>query len=218
MRCRHWESDPIQVTASRAPRTIHDFRGFGAELERTTYPVPGDPDLAAAIVDRLIQRGLPARLDPDRGLDHGAWIPMALMRPDADIPVIQVSLPREFAAVQRLGEVLSPLAEQDIQLIGSGAITHSLRDSLTANEDADPADFAKRFLTALEPSLAEGDPAALVNWQSHPDATRNHPTPEHFLPLVFAMAAGAEQANGKGERLHHSWSRSALAMDIWSFG
>ncbi len=211
----HWQSGGVTITAGNQLATIHDFRGFGATLDLFDYPVAGAPGLAVEIQNLLAQSGIEAGLDFKRGLDHGAWIPMALIRPEADIPVIQISLPRQTDnASFKLGRALASLSEKNIQLIGSGAITHSLADSLTMPENAVPATFAEIFLNALTPALEAGDLQAVRSWRSLPEAERNHPTPEHIRPLFFALGASYDQ---RGKRLHTSWSRSALAMDIWAF-
>lgn len=211
----HWQAGRVRITASEAPSTIHDFRGFGPELDQFEYPVSGAPELAAAIQTLLERTGIMAELDIKRGLDHGAWIPMALIRPAANIPVIQISLPRESdQASLKLGQALSSLRSSNIQLIGSGAITHSLADSLTMAETAEPAEFAMAFREPLIPMLKASDLDALLDWRALPDALRNHPTPEHFRPLFFALGASS---GDRGQILHTSWSRAALAMDIWEF-
>lgn len=210
----HWQAGDLQITSSAAPETIHDFRGFGPALEQVRYPVPGAPELALAVSKELAAGGLTIRLNERRGLDHGSWIPMALIRPTADIPVLQISLPRQSDADSiRLGEALRPLADRNIQIIASGALTHSLADSLDEAEDAPPAAFATAFRDALAPALERNDLASAIAWKQAPFAQRNHPTPEHFRPLLVAMAAGGQP----GRCLHASWSRSALAMDIWAF-
>lgn len=214
----HWQAGDLQLISSAAPETIHDFRGFGAELEQVQYPAPGAPDLAHALAETLAENlsahGLNLRLNARRGLDHGCWIPLALMRPAADIPVLQLSLPRQSDQDSIvLGQALRPLIKQNIQIIGSGALTHSLADSLGEDEDAAPAAFATAFRDALVPALERNDLDAASAWRLAPFARRNHPTPEHFRPLLVAMAAGGQP----GHCLHTSWSRSALAMDIWAF-
>lgn len=209
----HWEAEPVRVQTLSRPATIHDFRGFGPELEAAQYPVPGDPELGERVIRMLDAAGIPSLADPQRGLDHGAWIPLKLMRPQADIPVVQVSLPDSDAATIALGRALAPLATQGVQLIGSGALTHSLRLSLGSAEDAPAHPAAVAFRSALMPALESGDLSGLQDWAQAPMAAVNHPTPEHLRPLFFAMAAGGKAP----ELLHHSWSRSALAMDIWRF-
>lgn len=212
----HWESSSIRVTASTQPETIHDFRGFGPVLDAFQYDAKGDPELAERIVAMIGREGLAAVADPRRGLDHGVWVPLALIDPHPAAPVIQVSLPGRQASkddTEILGRALAPLAQDGIQLIFSGSMTHSLRDALRAAEDETPLAFAEDFADWARGVLCSGDKSAIRNWRSAPQAQRNHPTPEHFLPLIAAMAA----SGGPGEPLHQSWSHGALAMDVWDF-
>ena len=209
----HWEAEPIRVQTMAQPSTIHDFRGFGPELERATYTAPGAPGIAETVLETLRSAGIEAVAEPARGRDHGAWIPMALIRPQADIPVFQVSLPDSDAAAIALGRTLAPLAEQDVLIIGSGSLTHSLRLAFSHGEYDPPHPAAQAFREALLPAIQSGDAGELEDWEAAPHARLNHPTPEHFRPLLVAMAAGG----GKASLLHTSWSRAALAMDIWKF-
>lgn len=211
----HWQSGNLKITASDYPATIHDFHGFGAQMDAYHYPVPGAPRLACDIQAQLKRHGLMAELDMKRGLDHGAWIPMALIRPEADIPVIQISLPRQDdQASLTLGDALADLRHQNIQIIGSGALTHSLSDSLPMPETAAPASFAAAFRSSLAPAIEAADTERIMQWRTLPHAQRNHPTPEHLRPLLVAHAASGRQP---GKLIHTSWSRAALAMDIWAF-
>ncbi len=209
----HWEAEPVRVQTMARPDTIHDFRGFGPELERAVYTAPGAPDIAEAVLETLKAAGIPAVAEPVRGRDHGAWIPMALIRPQADIPVFQVSLPDSDDAAIALGRALVPLAAQGVQIIGSGSLTHSLRLAFSHDEYDPPHPAALAFREALLPEIETGEAEALLDWPAAPHAALNHPTPEHFRPLLVAMAAGG----GKAACLHTSWSRAALAMDIWRF-
>ena len=212
----HWETEaPVRVQSGATPDTIHDFRGFGPVLERTIYAAPGSPSLAAITLDLLREAGIEAEAERHRGRDHGAWVPLALMRPEADIPVFQVSLPASDTAAIALGRALAPLADRGVQIIGSGSLTHSLRASLAAAEAAAPHPGAQAFRDWIVPKIASGDVEALTGWQDAPLAGFNHPTPEHFRPLLVAMAAAGLPT---AELIHTSWSRSALAMDIWRFG
>ncbi|WP_203291841.1 DODA-type extradiol aromatic ring-opening family dioxygenase [Maricaulis parjimensis] len=210
----HWEADPVRVQTGAELPTIHDFRGFGPVLESTLYEAPGAPDVADTVLETLRSAGLNAIAEPVRGRDHGAWIPMALIRPEADIPVFQVSLPATDQAAIALGRALQPLSEQGVQIIGSGSLTHSLRLAFSHDEYDPPHPAAQAFRSAILPAIESGDAEATVNWQALPFSDLNHPTPEHFRPLLTAMAAGG----GKAECLHTSWSRGSLAMDIWRFG
>ena len=211
----HWESQPVCVTTSANPETVHDFRGFGEALQSFVWPAPGDPLRAASLVTRLRAAGLEARPDARRGLDHGVWIPLALIEPDARTPVIQVSLPARNtpdAESWTLGRALAPLAEDNVQLVFSGSMTPSLRDALSAPEGAPPAPFAMAFADWARQAMAAGDWRTLETWRSAPHAQRNHPSPEHIRPLL--AAAGA--ATGAARSLHESYTHAALAMDVWS--
>lgn len=211
----HWESSPVCVTGAASPATVHDFRGFGDVLQNYHWPAPGDPDTAAQIASRLSRSGIKAKTDPHRGLDHGVWVPLALMAPDAKTPVIQVSLPERSTPDEesvRLGVALASLADEAIQLVFSGSLTHSLRDALSAAEDAAPAPFAMAFADWARQAMVRGDWSELMDWRSAPHAQRNHPSPEHYRPLL--AAAGA--ARGPATQLHESYTHAALAMDVWS--
>ncbi len=208
----HWESSPIRVTASPHPETIHDFRGFGDYLARFEYSAVGDPALARQIVERLRAAKLQAEIDLERGLDHGVWVPMALLKPVPDAPVLQVSLPARASddgSSFALGLALETLVDQGVQLIFSGAPTHSLRDAIGAAEAAPVQDFAVEFNDWIAARLQAGQ--TLDGWHAAPHAARNHPTPEHLRPLLAAAELGS------AERLHHSWTHGALAMDFWRF-
>jgi 4,5-DOPA dioxygenase extradiol len=213
----HWESAPLRVTAVPKPTTVHDFRGFGPELERFTWPVSGAPELAKTLAAELTSRGVKTVPDRERGLDHGVWVPLALALPSPEMPVLQVSLPQrdsEDDAARRLGAALGEIAsELGIQLVFSGAATHSLTDALKAPEGAPVAPFAEAFNDWVAQALESGDADELANWRAAPQAARNHKTPEHFRPLLAATAAAEGQA---GRRLHASWTHGALAMDVWS--
>lgn len=206
------------VTAAERPATIHDFAGFPRALYDLRYPAPGDPALAAEIAGRLADGGMAVRADAARGLDHGAWVPLSLMYPEADVPVVQVSIdprrgPRHHV---ELGRLLAPLADQDVLVIGSGGITHNLYELSWSEEAATPA-WARDFAEWVGARVAEGDVDALVDYrQIAPSATRNHPTEEHFMPLLAALGAAGPAA--RGERLHTSFTLGALGMDMYRFG
>ncbi|MGY4493153.1 DODA-type extradiol aromatic ring-opening family dioxygenase [Pseudomonas sp. TE3610] len=211
----HWESRELLVASSPAPETWHDFGGFPAELFAVQYPAPGDPALAAEIAQRLTDAGLPAHLDPQRPFDHGAWVPLSLMYPAADIPVVQVSLPSRLGPqLQHLvGEALAGLRAQGILLIGSGSITHNLRelDWHAGPEHATP--WAQAFRDWMLEKLQADDQQALFDYrQQAPFAAKNHPSDEHLLPLYFARGAGDTFGLA-----HAGWALGALGMDIYRF-
>lgn len=211
----HWESQELLVTASPAPQTWHDFGGFPAELFAVQYPAPGEPALAALVVERLKAQGLDAHLDPKRPFDHGTWVPLSLMYPSADIPVIQVSLPSRLgpALQTRVGHALSALREQGILLIGSGSITHNLGELnwRAGPETIEP--WARTFRDWMVDKLQEDDEAALHDYrQLAPYALRAHPSDEHLLPLYFARGAG-----DRFSVVHQGFTMGALGMDIYRF-
>lgn len=211
----HWESQELRVTGAAHPGTWHDFRGFPAQLYSLQYPAPGQPQLAAQIVERLSAADLPAQVDGERPLDHGAWVPLTLMYPQADIPVLQLSLPsHQGPALQaRIGRVLAPLREQDVLLIGSGSITHNLGelDWHAGPEVIEP--WAQAFRDWIVARLIENDRTALHDYRRlAPQAQRNHPSDEHLLPLFFALGAGDSFAVE-----HSGFTHASLGMDIYSF-
>lgn len=211
----HWESNELLVSANPQPRTWHDFGGFPPALYEVQYPAPGDPQLAAQVADMLNAAQLPTRLDPQRPFDHGVWVPLSLMYPEADIPVVQVSLPsRQGPALQtQVGQALASLRQQGILLIGSGSITHNLRD-LDWNagpESIEP--WAKAFRDWIVEKLAANDEAALHDYRRQaPNAVRSHPSDEHLLPLYFARGAGGEFSIA-----HQGFTMGTLGMDIYRF-
>jgi 4,5-DOPA dioxygenase extradiol len=212
----HWESNELLVSGNPQPETWHDFGGFPQALFDVQYPAPGNPQLAAEVVELLKSDGLPARIDAKRPFDHGVWVPLSLMYPQADIPVVQVSLPtRGGPALQtRVGHALASLREHGVLLIGSGSITHNLRelDWHAGPESVEP--WAQAFRDWMIEKLAANDETALHDYrQQAPNAVRNHPSDEHLLPLYFARGAG-----GTFSVTHKGFTMGALGMDIYRFG
>lgn len=212
----HWESRELLVSGSPAPETWHDFGGFPRELFAVQYPAPGDPALAQQIVELLAADGLPAHLDNQRPFDHGTWVPLSLMYPAADIPVVQVSLPSHMgpALQTRIGQALRSLREQGVLLIGSGSITHNLGelDWRAGPESIEP--WAGDFRNWVVDKLSAQDETALHDYRKQaPYAERSHPSDEHLLPLYFARGAGGEFSIA-----HQGFTLGALGMDIYRFG
>ena len=211
----HWETTELRVTSNPHPPTWHDFGGFPAALYAVQYPAPGDPQLAEQVRQRLNEAGLPTTLDAKRPFDHGAWVPLSLMYPAADIPVVQVSLPSQHgpAYQQQVGQALAALREEGVLLIGSGSITHNLRelDWHAGPESVEP--WALAFRDWMIDKLAAGDTPALHDYRRQaPFAVRNHPSDEHLLPLYFARGAGERFAIE-----HQGFTLGALGMDIYRF-
>ncbi|MCB2251056.1 dioxygenase [Pseudomonas chlororaphis] len=211
----HWESQNLRVGSNPHPETWHDFGGFPAALFAVQYPAPGQPELAAQVAQLLRADGLPAQLDDQRPFDHGVWVPLSLMYPQADIPVVQVSLPSRMgpALQTRVGHALSGLRQQGVLLIGSGSITHNLRelDWHAGPESVEP--WAKAFRDWMIEKLAADDEPALHDYRRQaPHAVRSHPSDEHLLPLYFARSAG-----GDFSIAHQGFTMGALGMDIYRF-
>ena len=211
----HWESSDLRISSAAQPGTWHDFHGFPSELYQVQYPAPGEPELASDIARLLAQAGLPAQLDSERALDHGAWVPLTLMYPQADIPVVQVSLPsQQGPALQyQIGQALSSLRAAGVLLIGSGSITHNLGE-LDWQADANSIEpWAQAFRDWVVAKLAAQEHSVLMDYRRQaPYAVRNHPSDEHLLPLFFA--AGAV---GQFKVEHSGFTLGALGMDIYSF-
>ncbi|OCW57971.1 dioxygenase [Hoeflea olei] len=212
----------VMVSADPNPETIHDFGGFAPELYAIQYPAPGDPELARRIVRDLQAAGFNSRATPRRGFDHGAWVPLALIYPEADIPVVSVSVdPSEGPEYHyRVGRALAGLADEGILVIGSGSFTHNLGEAFKAlrvgQRDIDVPAWVNEFTGWMGERLAANDVASLIDYRrSAPHAQKNHPTDEHLLPLYVAMGAGGE--GGRATLAHDSTEFGVLAMSMWRF-
>lgn len=215
----HWTTREPALSLAARPDTIHDFGGFPPELYTLQYPVPGAPELAREAAGLLQAAGIEAHLAPDRGLDHGAWVPLQQMFPQADVPVTQLSVQpgRDAAWHMALGRALAPLRARNVLLLASGSLTHNLYDFDFAEFSVDRAwPYVKEFQAWMQAALARGDSAALADWQRQaPAAARAHPTPEHLLPLFVAWGAAGEQP--AVARPLANYSGGALAMDCYVF-
>lgn len=212
----HWETNLPMLTGGAKPETIHDFFGFPEPLYRIRYPSPGSPEVAERVLALLKAAGFTAALNSCRGLDHGAWSPLLYMYPEADIPVVQVSLQTELGPRHHLalGRALRPLADEGILVMGSGHMTHNLRDRMTFSEDR-PAAYAREFRDWVDQRIQARDLESLVEYRSlAPHAVRSHPTDEHFLPLYVAL--GAAQSNYDAERFYDGIDGGVLAMDAYA--
>ncbi len=183
----HWETMGAAVTSSARPDTIHDFYGFPDALFDVQYPAPGHPELAKQIVGLLGHQTV--HLDPDRGLDHGAWSILQPMYPAADIPVLQLSLDRtrNAASHYEFAKKMKPLREQGVLIIGSGNIVHNLR--VFDYRQTQPFDWAAVFDLMVKNCITQKDHAALCNYQNFGQmAALSIPTAEHYLPLLYVLA------------------------------
>jgi len=215
----HWET--AVPTVGTAPRfdTIHDFSGFPPELYALRYPATGCPEAAQELTTALADAGLPVAVDPARGLDHGAWVPLRLMFPDADVPVVPLSIQPHAgpAHALRVGRALAVLRERGFLVLSSGNLTHNLRDYFVAAQDGGRTpDYVREFADWIWDRLAARDLDALVGYRSTaPWAARAHPTEEHLLPLYVAL--GAAGTDFRAERIHAGIDDYVLAMDAYAF-
>ena len=213
----HWEAEAPTVSLAEKPETIHDFFGFDQALFRMRYPAPGAPDLARSVQDLIKGGGLDCALDEGRGLDHGAWVPLGLMYPEADIPVTQLSVQPELGPDHHftLGRILEPLRKQGVLILATGALTHNLAEFRDYFHDVDgtPLDYALRFERWVTQRVETASWDCLQHLEYGPDYARNHPTPEHILPLL--VAAGA--ASGPGRSFSESYTHRILSMRCFIF-
>ena len=215
----HWETSLPMLTGGSRLETIHDFGGFPDELYRIRYDAPGSPELAQEGAELLRAAGMSASINACRGIDHGAWVPLRWMYPQRDIPVVQLSVQPQLGTAHHLamGRALAPLAARDVLVIGSGHVTHNLRDWFTRRGSSDGTlPYVTEFATWLEQRLAANDDDAVVGYRDQaPAAERAHPTEEHFLPLLVAV--GAAGAGALAEKVYESIEGAALAMDAYRF-
>jgi 4,5-DOPA dioxygenase extradiol len=191
----HWESAPLTVAATETVPLFYDFCGFPQRYYDVTYPAPGAPDLAVSVAKLVAAPGTPIHQDPDRGLDHGAYVPLAEMYPDADVPVLQVSMPTlDPAELLALGRRLAPLRDEGVLILGSGFSTHNLREmNMAAPPDITPPSWSSEFDDWLDRTLRDGDIDTLIDFESKaPAAALAHPRTEHFAPLFVALGAVAD--------------------------
>ena len=220
----HWMAQGVEVMTNPTPATWHDFGGFPEPLYRLQYPAPGAPELARRVLDRLREAGIAAQADPDRPYDHGAWVPLRHLLPQADVPMLQIALsahagPRELYA---LGQALAGLREQGILIVASGSMTHNLREFFVGRPELDEAaaPYVQEFARWVEDALVAQDRERLFDYRRQaPQAARAHPSDEHYLPLYFALgAAGWGQPSGPApDYLSREVMYRYLAMDAIAF-
>lgn len=211
----HWETDRPLLTGAARPQTIHDFYNFPEPLYRLRYPAPGAPEIAQRARELLSHKGFAADIDAERGLDHGAWSPLLYMYPEADIPVVQLSIQPHLGTRYHieLGRALKPLAAENVLVIGSGHLTHNLRD--WARGQGQPAPYAREFQDWVLERIRDGKEDELAQYRSlSPHGVRAHPTDEHFLPLFVALGAAGD---GRPERIYDAIDSGVLAMDAYVF-
>lgn len=212
----HWMARTPAVMTHPAPPTWHDFGGFPAELYQLRYPAPGSPELGQEVIGLLRAAGIEAQADAERPLDHGAWVPLMHLLPEANVSVVQVALPQRWgpAEVFALGQALSSLRGKGVLLIGSGSMTHNLGEFFGGARE--PAPYVVAFSRWVESAVVRGDVQALLNYrQEAPHASRAHPSEDHFLPLFFALGAGGwgRERGVQAEYVSREVMYSMLAMD-----
>ena len=219
----HWNTEIPVISTSENPETIYDFYNFPQPLYEATYPAPGAPDLARRTANLLQKDGLDVDLDADRGLDHGAWVPLKLMYPDADIPITQLSMqwPQSPGHHLAVGRALRPLREEGVLVLASGNVTHNLGDAIGAyragQADDPPPDWARDFAAWLADGIENGAVDDLLDYRARaPGAADANPEDDHLMPLYVALGAGDE--SGKGRRIHQSYIFRSLSMDAFAFG
>ncbi|KAG0475274.1 hypothetical protein HPP92_014960 [Vanilla planifolia] len=214
----HWDTTDLSVNVVNGPcDTIHDFYGFPKTMYQIKYPAPGAPDLAKRVKELLKNAGF-GRVGEDktRGLDHGAWVPLMFMYPEANIPVCQLSIQSNKSGTYHynIGKALAPLREEEVLIIGSGSATHNLR--LLGPDDVPPPGWAVNFDKWLTDTLLAGRHEDLKHYEEKaPGAKTAHPWPDHFYPLHVALGAAGE--NAKAEMIHHSWGNCSLSYSSYRF-
>lgn len=213
----HWQSQGVKVMGTAWPETVHDFGGFPASLYRLTYPAAGQPEMAREAARLLTAAGFATELDEDRGLDHGAWVPLMHLLPDAKVPVFQVSMPVNLTPEQavQMGQALVPLREQGVLIVASGSMTHNLYE--LHQPGSQPVAYAKEFATWVNTAVLANARHPLIHYRAEaPHAERAHPTQEHFLPLLVAM--GAQLDSDKVQAIEGGITYGVVSMDSFVWG
>lgn len=214
----HWETEIPTLTTASPLKTIHDFGGFDPVLYTMCYEPPGAGAVGEQARTLLENAGFVTHVDPRRGIDHGAWTPLILMYPHADVPVVQLSVqPQQDAEHHlRLGQALWPLRDDGVLILASGSMTHNLREAFRYVSGALTPVWVTAFSEWVAETLTGQHPNDVLDYtQQAPYAWENHPTPEHFLPLLVALGAGTPGVAPR--RVHTSTTLGVLAMDAYVF-
>jgi 4,5-DOPA dioxygenase extradiol len=214
----HWMARAPAVMTNAQPDTWHDFGGFPPALYQLQYPAPGSAALGEQVIGLLAEGGIAAQADAQRPFDHGAWVPLMHLLPEAAVPVVQVALPAQYGPVDvfGMGQALQSLRSQGVLVIGSGSMTHNLAEFFGGERE--PAPYVVEFSRWIESAIAHGSLKALLDYRREaPHAQRAHPTEDHFLPLFFALGAGGFGQDGvKADYLSREVMYSMLAMDTFA--
>jgi 4,5-DOPA dioxygenase extradiol len=213
----HWQTRDVKVMSTAMPETVHDFGGFAPALYELHYPAAGAPELAAQTAQLLGQAGLQVSMEERRGLDHGAWVPLWHLLPDAKLPVFQVSMPLSLDthSAYQLGQALAGVRELGVMILASGSMTHNLYEFRQGATQ--PEDYAIEFTHWVRQSVSSHDQERMLNYrQLAPHAQRAHPTDEHFLPLLIAMGARGEA--DELQVLDGGITNGMLSMESYAWG
>lgn len=212
----HWDTPEPRVSFAQQPETLHDFSGFPKAMYDMHYPAPGCPELAEKVVELLMVAQFNIQRDPKRGLDHGAWVPLMLMYPDADIPVTQLSIQghRDPASHYRMGQALASLQDSGVMLLCSGAITHNLRHLFEVQRTTSSLAYVTEFANWVGDRIVDKDDEALLNYRKQSiNGVLAHPEEDHILPLFVALGA----ARGPAVRYQPEHTYGFLAMDAYAW-
>ena len=212
----HWDERPTTLGATRTVPLVYDFYGFPERYYRTEYPAPGAPELAARVRELLRERGMSTTDAPERGLDHGAYVPLVAMYPDADVPVLQISMPGlDAPALFELGRALAPLRDEGVLVFGSGFLTHNMRFAFRPGTPA----WAHEFDDWAARAIADFDVDALVDFQERaPSPEMALPTWEHYAPLLVAAGAASEAPSNVAFPITGWWMDGAFTKRSVQFG
>lgn len=217
----HWESDVQKVSNVEEYETIYDFGGFPEALYRIQYPAKGNQNIAEEIIELFEKQGIPFSVDSRRGLDHGAWVVLKMLYPNADVPVISMSVNQHLTPEEqyRIGKSLAALRAEDILIIGSGGTVHNLRAVGWERDGKVDDEWAVEFDSWLEQHLANWDTDSLFDYYSlAPNVEFAVPAygKEHFIPIFYAMGAADDSKQAK--LLHRSYRYGNLSHSVWQFG
>ncbi len=215
----HWDTTALALAAAPRLETVYDFGGFDPVLYTILYEPPGAIEVSERARILLENAGFATQVDHARGIDHGGWVPLLLMYPQADIPIAQLSVQSRLGAEHhwRVGQVLRPLREEGLLILASGGLTHNLREAFRhSSNDATPPAWVTAFGEWVADTLAGPRPDDLLDYSRRaPHARENHPTPEHFVPLLVALGAGTPGVAAR--RVHSSATYGVLVMDAYVF-
>jgi 4,5-DOPA dioxygenase extradiol len=213
----HWQTRGVKVMTTALPETVHDFGGFPARLYELRYPASGQPELAQEAARLLEASSFSTGLDESRGLDHGAWVPLYHLLPEANVPVFQVSMPFDLSTQSafQLGRALAPLREKGVLIMASGSMTHNLHELRPSASP--PQTYAQEFAHWVKVAVLANAVQPLIQYRTEaPHAQRAHPTEEHFLPLLVAL--GAQGSGDTPQWINGGVTHGVLSMDSYVWG